>query len=71
MSGRGYWKLIDIIQPGNVVSLGTRWITFGSIIGRVAACRHIYASYLCYLMKGIMKIGHNDKYEKGKCNVER
>ena len=63
-------ELIDIIQPGNVGSLGTRWISLGNVMGCVVVCRHIYAGYLCSLMKSIMKIGHNYKYEQGKHNVE-
>lgn len=35
--------------------------------GGVSWCAgHINAGYLCSVMKSIMKIGHNYKYERGK-----
>lgn len=39
-------------------------------MGGVVVCRPIYTGYLCTLMKNIMKIGQNNKYELEKRNVE-
>lgn len=39
-------------------------------MGSIVVCRHIYADYLYSVMKSIMKIGHNYKYEQAKLNVE-
>lgn len=49
---------------------GTRWTSLGSITWRVLVRWHINVGYLCPIMKTIMQIGNNYKYELGKCNVE-
>lgn len=70
--GGAHVKLIDIIQSRNVGSVGDKiditWQYYGVC---VVECRHIYTGYLCSLMKSIMKIGHNYKYEQGKPNLEK
>lgn len=46
---------------------GTGWISLHHV---VLVYWHIYTAYLCHIMKSIMKIRHNYKYEWAQCNVE-